>query len=252
MKHTSTPLTNKKPETVSLPFAIWMHLLPGILTIASFLLLQQILFKNLPSSLNFIIAILVVPKLFMWGYLFYKGFQRNGRFSLRGIIGLRTKIPKWQYIAFFFAGIVVLIMASAIFSPISDFLAHHVFGWYPHSFLPMDVDDPSVKNHALALAILLLNLVVDGFITPITEETYYRGYFLTRLYQLGWLAPAFSALFFTFQHLWQPQNMVLIFTVQLIVIYTVWWKKNYYVGMMLHCAANTIGGLLALMTFLHP
>jgi membrane protease YdiL (CAAX protease family) len=93
-------------------------------------------------------------------------------------------------------------------------------------------------------------VVIDGVVTPVTEEVYFRGYLLPRMGYLGGWAPAVNALLFAVQHFWQPYNWVLIFLLSLCLTYVVWWKPNIYIAMLLHGSANTIGAVLALVGFL--
>ena len=51
------------------------------------------------------------------------------------------------------------------------------------------------------------------------------------------------------QHYWQPYNWPLIFLLVLVNAYVVWWRRNIYIAMLLHCSANTIGAALALLAF---
>jgi membrane protease YdiL (CAAX protease family) len=76
------------------------------------------------------------------------------------------------------------------------------------------------------------------------------SYLLPRMGYLGGWAPAVNALLFAVQHFWQPYNGVLIFLLSLSLTYVVWWKRNIYIGMLLHGSANTIAAVLALVGFL--
>ena len=99
------------------------------------------------------------------------------------------------------------------------------------------------------LVTLILGLVVDGFINPVVEELYFRGYLLPRITRLGWLAPLMNAFLFSLQHYWQPYNFPLLFLIQLAVVYVVWWKRNIYIGMLAHSAGNIIGATISLISF---
>src|SRR5262249_49078928 len=103
---------------------------------------------------------------------------------------------------------------------------------------------------ALVLLALILQVVIDGVLAPVTEEVYFRGYLLPRMGYLGGWAPVVNALLFAGQHFWQPHNVVMIFLHSLVLTYVVWWKRNIYIAMLLHGSANTIGAVLALVRFL--
>ena len=77
------------------------------------------------------------------------------------------------------------------------------------------------------------------------EVTYCREY-----PALGWSSPFVSASLFTVAHFWQPYNYPIIFLIQLPLVYIVYWKRNIYIAILMHCAGNTIGALLSLVSFL--
>ena len=97
------------------------------------------------------------------------------------------------------------------------------------------------------LVMLIAQLVVDGLVVPIVEELYFRGHLMPRVNYLGWAAPLFSTFLFAVQHFWQPYNYLLIFLIVLPQAYIVWWKRNIYIGMLVHCTGNTLGAVLSLL-----
>ena len=92
--------------------------------------------------------------------------------------------------------------------------------------------------------------MVDGIINPVVEELYFRGYLLPRISRLGWLSPLVSASLFTLAHFWQPYNYPTIFLIQLPLVYVVYWKRNIYIAILVHCAGNLIGAVLSLVSFM--
>jgi hypothetical protein len=77
----------------------------------------------------------------------------------------------------------------------------------------------------------------------------FRGFLLPRMGYMGVLVPAANALLFAAAHYWQRYNWSLIFLLVLVNAYVVWWKRNIYIAMLLHCSANTIGAALSLLAF---
>jgi membrane protease YdiL (CAAX protease family) len=112
----------------------------------------------------------------------------------------------------------------------------------PPTFVPAPV-------RSAIMFTLIVALFVDGLINPIVEELYFRGHLLPRLAWLGWLAPVVNAFLLAAQHYWQPYNFPLIFVIQLAVVSVVSWKRNIYIGMLTHCAANTIGAVMSIVSF---
>jgi hypothetical protein len=91
-----------------------------------------------------------------------------------------------------------------------------------------------------------------GFLFPVVEELYFRGYLLPRMSRFGWAAPFLNYALFSLYHFWQPYNLPTLFVVSLPMVIGVWKTKNVRVGVYTHILLNTIGGVLALITVLHP
>ncbi len=162
----------------------------------------------------------------------------------------RESMPVWQYVTLFLLLFVLAFGVLFTVSPLTDILAARVFFWLPMHLLPnVESLSPEPARAAVLLA-LVTGLVVDGIINPVVEELYFRGYLLPRISRLGWLSPLLSASLFTLAHFWQPYNYPIILLIQLPLVYVVYWKRNIYIAMLTHCAANTIGALLSLVSFL--
>jgi membrane protease YdiL (CAAX protease family) len=86
--------------------------------------------------------------------------------------------------------------------------------------------------------------VLNGLAAPVVEELYFRGYLLPRLARFGAWAPLVNAVLFTIYHFWQPYAYLSILALMLPFIYLVWWKRNVYLGIAIHCAINIVGNLL--------
>ena len=129
----------------------------------------------------------------------------------------------------------------------STYLAENVFWWFPAAARP---GTTAAGAGAFVLPILILQVLIDGVANPVVEELYFRGYLLPRLAHLGWLAPFINTALFTVAHLWQPYAYVTIFVMVLPLTLITWWRKSFYVQMVAHCLANTIGATMSLMAHL--
>jgi membrane protease YdiL (CAAX protease family) len=130
-------------------------------------------------------------------------------------------------------------------APLISFSAERVFFWLPPYLLP-SWEPPVEPTQGLSSSHSWRRLIFDGLAFPIIEEVYFRGFLLPRMTHLGLFAPAANALLFAAWHLWQPYNWPLIFLLVLVNAYVVWWKRNIFIAMLLHCSANTIGATLSL------
>lgn len=94
---------------------------------------------------------------------------------------------------------------------------------------------------------LVFALVLDGVISPVVEECYFRGYLLPRIPASTWIQVEVSAGLFAMQHYWQPQNWPLIFVLQLISTGVVVRLRCLRLGIVVHTLANTAGVLIVLI-----
>jgi membrane protease YdiL (CAAX protease family) len=203
-----------------------------------------------PRSLAYLAAVLVagmpcIVAVLLWA----RGREGNGEPSLGRLIGNREPMPVWQYVALYVPLLALAFGLLFATAPLNQFLEERVFFWLP-DYLQPEWKPAVPPDRGLVLLGLILQVVIDGVAAPAMEEIYFRGFLLPRLRDLGRLAPVTNALLFAVQHFWQPYNWVLIFLLNVPLAYVVWWKRNLYIGMLLHCSANTIGAVLALVGFL--
>lgn len=233
--------------------SIVLHLLPGILILAFFVIAAPFL-DNLgaPSFLALLLAIAFVLIPFELGYLLYQGKQSDGELSLRGIVLYRQPMPRWQYIVlaiplFLWSGLVMMVV-----SPVFDnFFIDNLFSWLHDWFFIADFEG-RLEDYTRSILFLTaaLNLLLNGLAAPIVEELYFRGYLLPRMARLGRWAPLVNSVLFSLYHFftpWQNLGRLLAFVP---LYYAVWWKKNIYLGMIVHCAANLAGAVMMLALIL--
>ena len=231
-----------------------MHLAPGaailLLYVAAVPAARELGFHaEFAMYLSFFVAGILLPL----AYLYCLGKRKNGSWSLRGVVLYRDSIPKRQYIlvtAFILAFGFYAAAVSSWAAPLPLHLKETVFSDLPRWFLnPYSRRDVSPGESAILLT-LILRLAIDGIAHPIVEELYFRGYLLPRLSRYGAWSPVISALFFALFHLWQPQNIPVIFLTVLPWMYLVWWKRNVYLSILIHCLGNSLGASIELVEFL--
>jgi membrane protease YdiL (CAAX protease family) len=173
----------------------------------------------------------------------------EGKDSIKQVIGLRQRVPLWQAGALvlgFFA-LAIGMFALLPLEQTSTYLAENVFWWFPAAARPTTT---ALSAGAFVLPILIFQILIDGAANPVVEEVYFRGYLLPRLAHLGWLAPVINTALFTAAHLWQPYAYVTIFVMVLPLTLITWWRKSFYVQMVAHCLANTVGATTSLVAHL--
>jgi hypothetical protein len=84
-------LTSTKPNSQhTLVQSALLHLTPGVLVTAAFLILNPLLDSTgFPPLLAFLLAVLLIDIPFMLGVMFSEGKKLNGGFSLKGVVRYR-------------------------------------------------------------------------------------------------------------------------------------------------------------------
>lgn len=235
-------------EQHSIPQSILYHLLPGAFILLVFGVLTQVLGQyNLPSSLLFIGALplgLIPAEL---GLMYYLGWKRNGRLSLDGIVlyreSIKTKHYFWLVPVIFVITIVLFVVVSSFSEPI-----YRMFDWLP-AWMSLETDLTAYSKNTLLFTQILL-IIGAGIFAPIVEEFYFRGFLLPRLSRFGKWAPPIESALFAIYHFWSPAQIVERTIGMLPMAYFAQYKRNIYVGVIVHCAINTIGSLPLLLAIL--
>ncbi len=156
-------------------------------------------------------------------------------------------MPWWQYVVF---GLTIVAWILLIFLGVGEqsakFLRAHIFFWVPDWFL-LNRGVPEQNGPFIETTMCTFGLIFIGLIGPLTEELYFRGYLLPRLSRFGNWAPLLSVVLFSAYHFWQPHYCVITVISMLPFVYFVWWKRNIYLGIGVHCFLNTFGWLMGLM-----
>ena len=83
------------------------------------------------------------------------------------------------------------------------------FGWLPDWFVRwIDIDRIAAYSRDAWLVTLAAFLVLNGFVGPIVEELYFRGYLLPRMDRMGRWAPLDNVSLFSLYHFWSPWQIV--------------------------------------------
>jgi membrane protease YdiL (CAAX protease family) len=236
-------------EQHSLGKSIVLHLLPGLLLVLFYALTAPLALKlGLPAFFALMVGTGVILIPFELGFLLLQAKKRNGTLSLRGIVVYREHMPVWQYVVLGFLVFAwLLLIFRMLGQPVDKFFIDHFFTWVPDWFF---FSGPASQlhqySHSALLMTAIVGLVFDGIVGPVVEELYFRGHLLPRLSRLKGWAPLWNILLFSLYHFFTPwQNVVRILAITP-MIYTVWWKKNIYIGMIVHCGANLIGSITTL------
>ena len=240
------PDTTASVQNHSLRLSLLLHLLPGAIATVAYLILAPIGERlGLPSFLMLLVAAVFFALSFELGCLLREGRKRNSSFSLRGVVMYHEPLPAWQYVVLSLLLLFWLALVAAVINPpVESAIVDSLFSWVPSVyFFNSFADHISDYSRSTLIVSALLLVVINGVVGPIVEELYFRGYLMPRISRLKWWAPLFNSVLFSLYHFfspWQNPLRILAFTP---VFYTVWWKKNIYIGIIVHCLGNLLGSV---------
>lgn len=229
--------------------SIILHLFPGIVIgVVFFATVGLVQAWGFPSYMALLLAIPLALVPAQLGYLLYLGKKRNGRFSLEGVVVYRERIPIWQYFVFAPLLFLALVAIFKLASPIDVVLLKSLFAWLPESVIPEI--HPEAHSRSVLIITYLALIIFGAFIAPVVEEMYFRGYLLPRLSRFKAWAPVINCVLFALYHVWTPWRAASRALFFLPVAYAVQYKKNIYLGMVVHVLANGTDAVIGVMFLL--
>jgi len=224
-----------------------LHLLPGALVTLVYIPFA-IYFHRLclPTILGFFVAsILVLFPLEIGVPIYLERRKQTGK-SINEIFLFKERLPIWKAVllvlgTLLWAGLVFLVGRAALVNP----LRHGLFGWVPDWFeLGYFATNNQVFSRNTKIITWILGILFGSILGPMIEEFYFRSYLLPRMTAMKAWAPLISAVLMSLYHFWSPWLFVIRLIAILPLIYTVWWKRNVYLGIFSHCLLNLIGDSL--------
>lgn len=241
-----------KPQPVSeqdiQPHSVWqsiiLHLLPGVLLLVFFVMAVPFVeHLGLPLRFAAMLGVLFVLIPFELGVLFYEGKKRNGKFSLRGVVVYRERIPLWQYFLWVPLLVVWSSICALLLSPLGDFLIKTVFSWLPGWFIASD------SGYSRIILIVMVTVYgIANIAGAIVEELYFRGYLMPRLSRLKGWAPLVNTVLFSLQHFLTPWQYLFIILGVLPQAYLVSKKRNILLGIIAHSLLNLLSTILLILS----
>lgn len=230
---------NTNEQNLSIPKIIIMGLAPGlVITILAIVFSSPLFGINFNILLSLILAVIFGKISFFLGILGFVARKENKK--IKELILYNNKTPKIKLLFSIIIPIAIAIIAVVFIPPIETKLWGTLFDFFPDWFR-LDKINFSEINHLKIT--LILTIIVNGFVGPIIEEIYFRGYLLPRMGIFGKFAPLINSIIFSLYHFFTPwQNITRIIGVTPMV-YSVWFNKNYKIGLYVHCILNICGDI---------
>ena len=231
-----------KTRTLSLWKNFVLHIVPGIIITAVYILLANVIVSPaIPKALLFYVSALV---LIPTAYIILKLGSPTGKAI--DAIGNREKPAFWKALLF---GVLAFVLAGLVmtaFKQLNAYIQNQFFGWMNNRF---DVSDYLIHPERYSKSILIITwatgLVTTSTIVPIVEELYFRGYLLKELDRYKFGAIFLSALFFSLYHVFSPWMLLSRFVALLPMTYFIWKYKDIRIGIIAHVLLNLVGDSLS-------
>ena len=229
---------------LSTPALLVLHIVPGAVMTAGFVLLaplaESLGFPPIAALLAAIVVVLVPTEL---AILALAARAEGG--SIASLIPYRSPIAARTWAWLWPVLIVLAFLGFGLHQAIEPALIERFFGWLPEWYVsPIVLDQIGEYSATAWLLTLAAYLVINGLLGPIVEELYFRGYLLPRMDRFGRWAPLVNVSLFSLYHFWSPWQIVARILGIGPTVYAVWWKRNVWLGIAVHCALNTLGVLL--------
>jgi len=211
--------------------------------------------KVIPSLLLFFLLALLILFPIEILVVCFASKKAFGRYSLKSAFTNHQKLPWWQIallgsLAWLFAGLMAFTIApleNLLFAPISIRLSGLLpayFDWTIFEYL---------ENYTRSTLVLTAVVVIifNGFVGPITEELFFRGYLTARISRFGKFAPLIITVLFSLYHFWLPFNNLFRIIAFFPAFYITWKKRNIFISIVTHCLSNifsTISIILLIKT----
>ena len=231
-------------EQLALPTLLALFLVPGaLMTVVIVVLAPFVETAGFPPIANILVAILIVLVPFELGVIVRASRGRPG--GIRSVIPFRRPLPVRDWLWLVPVLIVLEFLGFGLSMAIEPMVIERLFGWLPDWFVrPIDPDRVGDYSRGAWLVTLAAYLVLNGFVGPIVEELYFRGYLLPRMEWMGRWAALVNVSLFSIYHFWSPWQVLGRILALGPTVYAVRWKENIYLGMVIHCTGNVLGIIL--------
>ncbi len=234
-----------QPPELSAPAIVALHLAPGVVFSGFLYLFSGELARHgigaYPAELM-AIPICLAPLLA--GIVLFWSRRTGEAGTILGAITYRDRSSWHDYaltaiLLYAFWGLL-----STLVIPLTGFLETRFFGWFPDRLgTQAMVGGMTEIPHGWRPAFFAMAVLFSGFLAPLVEEAYFRGFLLPRMSRLGGKAPVINAFFFGLYHFFCPWNLPAIFLAFLPVAFVVRAKRNFRISLVLHVMYNLTGVL---------
>ncbi|WP_063058901.1 CPBP family intramembrane glutamic endopeptidase [Nocardia sienata] len=223
------------------PLSIVLHLAPGALIVAIYLLIGEPFIKAIgyPPLLGWAIALCLVLIPILLGLL-WLGCRHNSRFSLHGVLHYTDRpLPRGKLMALVLPLIVWMTVVGFALAPVNNFFENFLT-WLPYANTGGPAAYLQGYSYSVMLTTMAISLPLTGISLPLIEELYFRGFLLPRIAHLNRWAPVINTVLFSLYHFWSPSVFVarVIFTFP--GCWLTWRRRDIRLAIGMHVGVDSI------------
>jgi membrane protease YdiL (CAAX protease family) len=228
---------------LSITKIIILGLAPGlVILLLTFIFSSPLFGINLSVLLSLMLAIIfgLIPT--ELGIL--KFIARKENKKIKDLILYKNKTPKKRLAVSIIIPFIIAVTVFILLPPYETKLWGGVFNFMPDWFRLDQLNIPKINYLRLTF---ILVFIFNGFLGPIVEEIYFRGYLLPRMKKFGKYAPLINMLLFSIYHFHTPYQNITRMLAVTPMVYSVWLNKDIRIGIIVHCLLNTCSNIAMIM-----
>ena len=175
------------------------------------------------------------------GILKFISWKENKK--INELILFKNKTPINEFVLSIIIPAIIAVFAFIFIKPIEVKL------WDKLVFLPyiFKLENTNFLEINHLKITIILSFIFGDFLAPFVEEIYFRGYLLPRMGVFEKFAPFVNTLIFSIYHFFTPRQIITRIIGITPMVYSVWYKKDIKIGIIMHCLLNFAGDLGMLM-----
>jgi membrane protease YdiL (CAAX protease family) len=183
------------------------------------------------------------------GLLLFVAKKTTKSYNILKLIPFQEKSKFVEYLLFIMILIMWALGVNAVLTPFELGLRDGLFAFVPDNFAIRNIDFSATPKNLLIFAACFA-IFSNGFVAPITEELYFRGYLLPRINLSPVMAVITSAVLFSLYHFYSPWYFFSRILMMIPLYYLVMKRKNIRFSIMAHVIANTFASVSVLLEIL--
>lgn len=235
---------NKIEHDLAISKVLLLIFIPTTLVTVLYALLGEYFEGYIPSLLLFFllaVTVLFPAELYI---VLHASKKEYGDYSFKSALNNQQRLPWWTIFIYGtmlwgWAGlmsVLLLPLEELYLSPITEPIKQLVPTYYDWMNLEY------LKQYPKGILILtcVIYWIFNGFIGPVIEELFFRGYLTAKVDRYSKYAPVIITVLFSVYHFWLPFSNIFRVAVFLPVAYIAWKKKNVYIAIVFHCLCNMV------------